>query len=169
MGHERGRVLPAGDINGDGRTDIVFIDEEYVEFFTSLAGSATGLVGAGHARVLVEPGEFGSYVFDIESIPDSDGDGLDEIVLPVAKYGPANYGSVVGIFPGSMLGFGSELAFMDAPATVVIQRFDANTGYAAALTPDLDGDGYQELLLGAPDDPQAGRDAGAIAVLPVPR
>ena len=62
-----------------------------------------------------------------------------------------------------------ELAFMDAPATVVIQRFDANTGYAAALTPDLDGDGYQELLLGAPDDPQAGRDAGAIAVLPVPR
>ena len=33
MGHERGRVLPAGDINGDGRTDIVFIDEEYVEFF----------------------------------------------------------------------------------------------------------------------------------------
>ena len=168
-GHERGRVLPIGDINGDDRTDIAFVDEDYIELFTAIAGSSTAVVGAGHARIEVEPGDFGSYVFDVAGIPDADGDGRGELVIPVAKYGPANYGSVVAVFPGSALTFGSRVAFADAPASLLIQRFDANTGYSVAVASDIDGDGRGDLLLGAPNDSQAGTDAGAIALVPVPR
>jgi len=77
------RLDPLGDVNGDGRTDLV---ARFV--VPGFHGSGTEVqvhrdVAAGAAGVAVLPGNLEQYVTDLASLGDVDGDGFDDLSFRV--------------------------------------------------------------------------------------
>ena len=185
-------VSSAGDINGDGFDDLMLganygddggirAGEVYVVF-----GTASGF-GAGNRVDLttLSPGEGfiiqGDAAGDftgkrIDSAGDINGDGYDDLILG-ASYGDdggTGAGEAYVIF-GSATGFGNtvggrqviDLTSLSASEGFIIQGDQAGdaTGFAAASAGDVNGDGYDDLLVGAWRGDDGGADAGEAYVI----
>lgn len=107
-------------------------------------------------------------MFDVTSAGDLDGDGLDETVVPVAEYGSLDT-AVLTIHFGDTLGFDTRIDVLDSPLVGLSVRLTAKHGYRAMVTPDGDGDGAGDIVLGGASDDEAGEDAGSVVILDLPR
>ena len=169
-----------GDLNGDGVTDlavgapgdddggtdrgavwILFLNTEgKVRQYQKISDTAGGFDGK-----LNDGDQFGSAV---ASIGDLDGDGIDDLAVgaPYAGDGGPGRGAV-------------WILFMDRDGKVKSQQkiadgaggFDGNLdnddhfGSAAAGIGDLDGDGIDDLAVGADQSDTGGTDRGAVWIL----
>lgn len=176
-GSNRLSVSYAGDVNGDGFDDII-IGETNI----SLGGSAFLIYGraGGFSNIdLTDPAATGSTIrgalqddalgASVSSAGDINGDGFDDLIIgaPYADVGGTGAGQAYVIF-GKAAALGTiDVAKMVAGTGFVIQGDAAGdaAGYQVHSAGDINGDGYDDLIIGAPFGDDGGEAAGEAYVL----
>jgi hypothetical protein len=138
-------VAVAGDVDGDGSVDLLGggMGAQLVYGPISVAG------GVSHGGSLtyydsVGYGNLGSAV----AAGDADGDGLADVLIgaPDSNSAASNAGAAY-LFSGAGL---SSLDPAVAQATLLGSEADDEAGSALAVAEDIDGDGFGDLVIGAP-------------------
>jgi len=142
-------VSGAGDVNGDGYADVLVgapkadVGGANRGRVWCFYGSATGLQAAG-AWVRDGATDLAEYGWEVSALGDVNGDGYDDVAIG-SPQGETNGGKtgLVHLYYGSAGGLGvSPTTF---PGTYEGERFGQNVAYAG----DLNGDGYDDLLMGS--------------------
>lgn len=156
-------VSTAGDVNGDGYSDLIVgartwesaVGENNEGGAFVYYGSATGI--ASTPNVILQTNQtsdnFGSNVACAGDIND---DGFSDVLVGayLAAYGSTQEG-VVFVYLGGAGGI----------STVPVHRLERNQsfwhfGRSIACAGDVNGDGYSDVIIGAPDSPNVNSDAG---------
>ncbi len=142
-----GMALEVGDISGDGHVDLLLSYDE-IEVRV-LYGDGTPPSHDGTAR----PSAF-DEVFDgmtpeaLAVVPDTDGDGVDELLVGSSREpGASNEANGRARLFSSQGGGTTDAS--DADWTVTGQTVEMAVGSAIAGAGDLDGDGYGDVLIAA--------------------
>jgi len=156
-------LATAGDVNGDGLSDILIGAEE--DATAHHRGGATYLV---FGRTTGFPADYdllsadvvllGENMFDysgtsVSSAGDVDGDGLDDVVI--GANGNDDVGSRTGktyLFYGSDLLAGGTFSLSEAGAAFVGEGHYDRSGTSVATAGDVNGDGLSAMLIGADQD-----------------
>lgn len=155
-----------GDVDGDGERDLAcIVASEEVRVFTTLVAQPVRTIDEHTATI--DPGE-GALVYDLQDLGDVDGDGLEDTYVP-AQWDPSLETSVGAVVFGEELGFHTTVALSDALLSTASLRPNGRFGYRVARSPDVDGDGGEDILVGGYSDSEGGADAGAVLTIPVPR
>jgi len=155
-----------GDVDSDGHTDLaVTFNNKFFCIYTSLALNPTNTDEAPHFSTPIDGDD--SYIFSMTDLGDIDHDGLDDTFIGANYYEPS--GSAEGIILlGSHITPGGTIPFSKFELRAHSQRTDSKFGYRAAVVDYQPETGERALILGGPNDIQAGKDAGAVAWIPVP-
>ncbi|MBO9616705.1 MAG: FG-GAP repeat protein [Dyadobacter sp.] len=159
-------VAPAGDVNGDGFSDVLVGSYAFDHGQTD-EGSVFVWYG--------EPGgikQYAAYVLEIDlpkvqfgysvaGAGDVNGDGFDDVIVVANKFdnGQANEGAAF-IYHGSLNG-------ISMAATTIIESNQSGAQLSSASTAgDVDGDGYDDIVVGIPlyDVTQPAADEGAVMI-----
>lgn len=159
------RSLSSGDVDADGLADLIVGSPNHGDGVGRAGlwrGGRAGSLSASEADALVvgSGGLFGAFT---SSPGDLDGDGLDDLLISsiFGAMGGASAGEV-RVLPGPLDdGVSSDT---DAPATRTGAEGD-EAGWFTAAAGDLDGDGYDDAWVGAPNHDAGGTDAGAVWLL----
>jgi hypothetical protein len=141
----------AGDVNGDGYSDVILGTPSYTNGETQegrayvFHGSATGLEPT--AGWVVESNVALSYFgFSVANAGDTNQDGYSDVII--GAYGYSNGESEEGAV---FLYYGSEVGLSDfADWSAESNQFLANYGSSVASAGDVNGDGYSDVVVGAP-------------------
>ncbi|MEJ2748973.1 MAG: integrin alpha [Anaerolineae bacterium] len=163
-------VNGAGDVNGDGYDDIIVGSPKYATT-ENPGGTAFVYYGAPSGLPIqpqwvagndVQGSRFGAAV---SSAGDVNGDHYDDILIGAYEYTVPDISNVshqgrVYLFYSSPDGLGAG----DANWTFTGDRSDENLGYAVAAAGDLNGDGYDDIVVGARRYEQDDKKVGAVFV-----
>jgi hypothetical protein len=149
-------VSDAGDVDGDGQDDLlVGGDEAYL-----VLGAVTGTLDLSLADATLTGEYGGGGAYDVSGAGDVDGDGHDDLLVGAPTYRGLSEGRmgaahvVLGPVTGTV-----DLAFADA--TLVGEDRGDWAGVSVSGAGDVDGDSYDDLLVGAWRNDEGGVDAGA--------
>ncbi|MBN2099419.1 MAG: FG-GAP repeat protein [Dehalococcoidia bacterium] len=146
-------VANAGDVNGDGYDDIIvgaycYDNEEADEGRAYVYhGSASGLSTAPDWTA--ESNQAGAYFgYSAATAGDVNGDGYDDIIVGAYCYdnGETDEGRAY-VYHGSASGLSTAPNW-----TAESNQAGAYFGYSAANAGDVNGDGYDDVIIGAPED-----------------
>ncbi len=173
------RIGPAGDLNGDGRGDIVVqtSDRRMVVVYgssTTLPIAASALGQAGFEIAYPDDGSAYGPFFDAVAVPagDVNRDGLDDLAIGARMFiNGSTTGSVVVIYGRrdatgtvDVSALGSRGVRIDGPTVAGASYF----GDAVAAGADLVGGPAPDLVIGAPLVSEGGREGqGAVYVVSV--
>ncbi len=154
-------VAGAGDVNGDGYDDVIvgapyYINGEDQEGAAYVfLGSSTGL-SSSPAWVMENDDDFAQFGYVVAGAGDVDGDGYDEVLVG-APYDDSPDSST-NDYGAAFLYMGSA----SGPSTTAdwsVAGTDTNDywGFGVAGVGDVDGDGYDDVAIGAPNDESSGR------------
>ncbi len=139
-------VASAGDVNADGYLDVIIGASQYdATMFNENDGAAFVYLG-GPGGLPVVPswmaiGGGGYYLGTaVASAGDPDADGFDDVLVT------AGLPAVVYLFRGGSIGLESTPAWNQSG----IGFFVANFGFSTSTAGDVNGDGYDDVLIGAP-------------------
>ncbi len=154
-------VAGAGDVNGDGFSDVLLSAYNYVNGEGNLGraylylGSATGL--AGSAAWIADGSTPGSWFgLDLAGAGDVNGDGFSDVVVGA----PYTLGGRAYLYLGSAAGLAGSAAWIAEVSSDPEYAF----GYAVAGAGDVNGDGFSDVLVGAANSEGTFRTRGAAFV-----
>jgi hypothetical protein len=151
-------VASAGDVNGDGFSDVIvgarFFDNGETDEGRAFVyhGSATGL--STSANWTAESNQVGArFGWSVSSAGDVNGDGFSDVI--VGAYGFSNGEDFEGaafVYHGSVTGLSTS-----ANWTVESNQGNARFGWSVSWAGDVNGDGFSDVIVGAPlfDSPEA--------------
>ncbi|MEW5854085.1 MAG: integrin alpha [Myxococcota bacterium] len=163
-------VAPAGDMNGDGYSDLI-VGGYQAQGLAPLSGRAYVFLGARTGQIstvpsLVIDGEGGDDALgvSVSSAGDVNGDGYGDVIVG-AMFAPGEGPSTGRAY----IHLGASTASMDAAPDTVLAGFADHDffGQSVAGAGDLDGDGYADVVVGAPRadvDAVANDDSGRVYV-----
>eukprot|EP01030_Chromulinospumella_sphaerica_P011370 gene11370-biopygen9914 len=179
-------VASAGDVNGDGVDDLIigahFADPNaadtgasYVVFGTAAGFAATfelsALDGTNGFRIDGEAASDQSG-YSVASAGDVNGDGIGDLIIgaigadPIGAYAGASY-----VVFGTNAGFGASLQLSALTGTNgfringLVAASSTLNGSSVASAGDVNGDGYDDLIIGAYSTDVNGVDSGAAYVV----
>jgi hypothetical protein len=151
-------VASAGDVNGDGYGDFMVgapnasNGQSFEGRLYLFLGSPTGPSSTPH-RTLESNVVGASFGHSLAAAGDIDGDGYDDILVGAPRY--TNGETAEG---RAYLFRGSAAGLLTAPAwSLEANQAQAMLGISVASAGDVNGDGYDEVLVGAPqyDNPES--------------
>ncbi|MBD3219997.1 T9SS type A sorting domain-containing protein [bacterium] len=145
------RIAPAGDVDGDGYSDVIVGSPDWTD---------TGYLHHGHAWVLLggpggllssfdldvsgsqDEGEFG---YSVASAGDVDGDGYDDVLVGM----PSHEG---GLYENGRvyLYYGSPSGVQTTGSWYADSDLSSRFGFSVATAGDIDGDGHDDIVVGDP-------------------
>jgi len=143
-------VASAGDVNGDGYSDVIVGARRYDNGQTNEGrayvyhGSSTGL--ANTAAWTAESDQTSAYFgLSVASAGDVNGDGYSDVIVGAFCYdnGESNEGRAF-VYHGSSSGLAATAAW-----TAESNQGDAYFGNSVASAGDVNGDGYGDVIVGA--------------------
>ncbi len=162
------RATTAGDVNGDGFSDLVIGAPDADRGGRVNAGVASIFHGSGSGILMVASRNFetaaagDSFGFSVADAGDVNGDGFADVVVGahLADGAVVLDAGTASIFHGSILGT------LMAPAIVLAgPAFADYFGKSVSSAGDVNGDGYSDLVIGAfGADPQGRVGAGTASV-----
>ncbi len=171
MDHSGCSVASAGDVNGDGYDDILIGARDDDDGGSGagqtylILGKATGWamdtdLSAADASFWGE--DAGDYSgFSVASAGDVNGDGYDDILI--GAYNDDDGGTDAGqtyLILGQATGWTMDTDLSAADASFWGEDSGDNSGYSVASAGDVNGDGYDDILIGARYDEDGGSNAG---------
>lgn len=168
-------VSLSGDLNGDGFADLIvsapgaspngstFSGTTYVVFGTNSAFLATqGIAGSASVTINGVASAYNTTGFALDSSGDINGDGYDDILLGRGPFSGIDSGAVYVVFGDSALSGSIELGDLvpvsaggtdnsSESAGFVLSGvdFDSYAGQAVSVAADVNGDGFDDLVIGA--------------------
>ena len=161
-------VAALGDQDADG-TDELLVGAPLNDDAASSAGAVYLLTGddldgdtaASDASAQISGDSRGDQLgFSVASAGDVDGDGIDDAIVgaPYSDAGTTNGGAAGVFFSDSLSG---SLSLSDADALYTGESSNDYAGWSVSAAGDLDGDGYGDLLIGAPYSDEGDTNAGS--------
>jgi len=144
----------AGDINGDGYDDVIAgvpgwtIGQTYPGHFRIYPGGSLGLT-LGLIQVVENQTPSTTFAFSVSTAGDVDGDGYADVLVGDPEAGGPTWteSGIVYLYRGSASGLITTPTWLFSPN---IQH--RNAGYSVSGGGDFNGDGYDDILIGAPRD-----------------
>jgi len=139
-------VSTAGDVNGDGYSDVIVGDPDSGRAYVYL-GSASGL---SPSAAWTSSGSGGTVIpgfgYSVSTAGDVNGDGYSDVIVGAIYFtNGENYEGGAFVYLGSPSGLGS------APgSTLESDRTESRFGNSVSTAGDVNGDGYSDVIVGAP-------------------
>ena len=149
LGHS---VASAGDVNGDGYSDVIvgaylYDNPEIAEGRAYVyLGSPSGLANSP-AWTAESDQASATFGFAVATAGDVNADGYSDVLVGAQKYDDSTSirGGRVYLFLGSASGLSTLPAWTDGHPTLL-----STFGYAVGTAGDVNGDGYSDFIVGAP-------------------
>ena len=187
---QSGRSVSAGDVNGDGYDDLIIgareadpngddrAGETYIIYGGANAPGTDGVLDLGaldgtNGFILTGIDRFDFSGSSVSSAGDVNGDGYDDLIIGASFAEPNernNAGETYIIYGGaSAPGTGGvlDLGALDGSNGFILNGIDANdqSGRSVSSAGDVNGDGYDDLIIGAPFADPNGDSSGETYVV----
>ncbi len=156
-----GETLAGGDLNGDGQDELLIGAAQEDSVYLLYGGSSLGVRSTDDAQVAIS-GTSGGTLGSAMALADLDGDGALDLALGEEKNDDAaTDAGAVWLFENSTLA--GTLTTSDADASLIgdSNSTKGKAGSGLAAPGDIDGDGYEDLVVGASGDDSGATNAGA--------
>ncbi|MCF0070618.1 FG-GAP-like repeat-containing protein [Dyadobacter sp. CY261] len=155
-------VAGAGDVNGDGYSDVVvgankFREDDGAAFVFHGSGMGVSSVASITLTFVDSDAEMGNSV---ACAGDVNGDSFADIIVGAPKFSNGqNQEGAAFVYQGSLSGIKAG-----AVSTIEGQQASANMGFSVASSGDVNGDGYSDIVVGAYTYDDGNADEGAAFV-----